>query len=822
MELFTGQFKYVLRRFIRTPLFAAVTLTTLAIGIGANTAIFTVVDAVLLKPLPYRQPDQLVGVWEKAPGLGFPELNASPSTYFTFREENQTFQDIGLYRGDSVSVTGIAEPEQVDALDVSDGTLNALKVQPFIGRRFTHKDDSPGSPETVILAYGYWRQRFGGNPSVIGRRLVIDGKARDVIGVLPQTFTFMNMKPALVLPFQLNRNEAFIGNFSYEALARLKPGVTIAQANADVARMLPMMAQKFRPAPGLSMKVFEEARLGPNVRPLKQDVVGDIGKVLWVLMGTVGIVLFIACANVANLLLVRAEGRQRELAIRAALGAGWGRIARELLFESVVLGVTGGALGLAVAYGALRVLVAIAPSNLPRLSEISIDPRVLLFTAAISLLSGLLFGLVPVFKYAGPQLANALREGGRSLSDSKQRHRTRSTLVIVQVALALVLLISSGLMIRTFQALRSVQPGFTQPSGLLTFSISIPEAQVSDPVRVVRMYDAMRQKIAAIPGVRSVGLTNSITMSGNNDNDPVFVEDRATADGKLPPIRRYKFIAPGLFKTMGNPLLAGRDYTWTDMYEARPVLVVSENFAKEYWHTPSAALGKRLRESPKSKWREIIGVVGDERDDGVDKKAPEIVYWPMLIRDFWSFPVNVQRSLTFAVRSTRTGSSGFLDEVRHAVWSVNPDVPFADVSTVQQIYNKSMARTSFTLVMLALAGGMALLLGLVGIYGVISYSVSQRTREVGIRMALGAGRDTVRTMFLRHGLVLAAVGVACGLAASFAVTRLMSTLLFEVSPIDPITYCTVSVVLIGAALLASYLPAHKATGIDPMEALRVE
>ena len=369
MELFTGQFKHVLRRFIRTPLFAVVTLTTLAIGIGANTAIFTIVDAVLLKPLPYPHPEQLVGVWEKAPGLGFPELNASPSTYFTFREENRTFQEIGLYRGDSVSVTGVAEPEQVDALDVSDGTLRALGVQPFIGRRFTHKDDSPGSPETIMLTYGYWRQRFGGNPSVIGRRLVIDGKAREVIGVLPQKFTFMNMKPKLVLPFQLNRNEAFIGNFSYESLARLKPGATIAQANADVARMLPMMAQKFRPAPGLSMKVFEEARLGPNVRPLKEDVVGDVGKVLWVLMGTVGIVLFIACANVANLLLVSAEGRQRELAIRAALGAGWGRIARELLFESVVLGVIGGALGLAVAYGALRVLVAIAPTNLPRLER---------------------------------------------------------------------------------------------------------------------------------------------------------------------------------------------------------------------------------------------------------------------------------------------------------------------------------------------------------------------------------------------------------------------------------------------------------------------
>ncbi|MBV8809024.1 MAG: ABC transporter permease, partial [Acidobacteriaceae bacterium] len=794
----------------------------LAIGIGANTAIFTVVNAVLLKPLPYPQPDELVGVWEKAPGLGFPEMNASPSTYFTFREENRTFQQMGLYRGDSVSITGLAEPEQVDALDVTDGTLSALKVQPFMGRRFTLKDDSPGSPQTVILTYGYWRRRFGGDPSAIGRRLVIDGKARDIIGVLPKDFTFMNMTPAVVLPFQLNRNEAFVGNFSYESLARLKPGVTLAQANADVARMLPMLAKKFRMAPGLSVQMLEAARLGPNLRPLKEDVVGDIGKVLWVLMATVGIVLFIACANVANLLLVRAEGRQRELAIRAALGAGWARIARELLFESIVLGIIGGILGLALAWGALRVLVRIAPANLPRVTEISINPRVLLFTAAVSLLAGLLFGLVPVFKYAGPHLANALREGGRSLSDSKQRHRTRSTLVIVQVALALVLLISSGLMIRSFRALRSVQPGFTQPDRILTFRISIPDAQVPDPVRVVRMYDDMQQKIAAIPGVRSVSLVNAITMSEGGDNDPIFVEDHPTTEGKLPALRRFKFVTPGLFQSMGNPLLAGRDYTWADIYEARPVLLVSENFAREYWHTPSAALGKRIRENTKAKWREIIGIVGNERDDGVDKKAPEITYWPILIKDFWGDPVNVQRSLAFAVRSSRTGSSGFLDEVRRAVWSVNPNVPFAEVRTVQQIYNKSMARTSFTLVMLAVAAGMALLLGLVGIYGVISYSVSQRTREVGIRMALGAGRDKVRKMFLQHGFVLAAVGVACGLAASFAVTRLMATLLFEVSPIDPITYLLVSIVLMAAALLASYLPAHRATAIDPMEALRAE
>ena len=814
--------KPILRRLARAPMFTVITLITLAIGIGANTAIFSVLNGVLLKLLPYPDPDRLVGVWETAHLQGMQEVNASPATYFTFREESRTFQDIGLWRYDSVNITGTGEPEQIDALDITDGLLPILGGQPIRGRWFAHKDDSPGSPKTVILAYGYWQRKFGGDPSVVGRRIVVDGEASEIIGILPPGFRFMNSTAALIEPLQLDRAKVFIGNFSYRAVARLKPGVTLAQANADVARMLPMMLDKFPPAPGISIKMFQEARFGPSVRPLKVDVIGDIGKVLWVLMATIAVVLFIACANVANLMLVRAEGRQQELAIRAALGAGWSRIAREMLLESVALGVAGGLAGVGLAYAALKLLVSIGPANLPRLESISIDPAVLLFTLAISLVAGLLFGLIPVFKYAGPRLNAALRQGGRNSSDGRERHRARSVLVVVQVALALVLLIGSGLMIRTVRALKQVPPGFTQPEQILTLHVSIPDAEVPKPEQAARTYNNILEKVAAIPGVTAAGLTNSITMDGNNDNDPIFAADKSYADGQVPAMRRYKYISPGFFKAMGNPLLAGRDFTWTDIYETRRVVLVSEALARELWRDPAAALGKQVRENPKAPWREVVGVVGNERDDGADHKATAIVYWPMMLRDFWGQPLIVQRGQAFAIRSTRTGSASLLNEVRRAVWSVNPDLPIAGVRTMQEVYDRSMARTAFTLVMLSIAAGMALLLGIVGIYGVISYAVSQRTREIGIRIALGAPPQSVRQMFVREGLLMTAIGVVCGLAAAAGLTRLMKALLFEVSPLDPATYCAVSLVLAAAALLASYIPARRATTIEPVEALRVE
>jgi len=822
MGSFGNQLKHIFRRLMRSPVFTAITLATLAIGIGANTAVFSVISGVLLKPLPYPDSDNLVAVWQTAPGIGLPELDASPSSYFTYREEGQTFQDIGLWRNDSVSVTGIGEPEEVAALSVTDGTLPVLGVQPILGRWFTRKDDLPGSPETVMLSYGYWQRRFGRDPQVIGRRIIVDSKAREIIGVMPEGFTFMNHGLALIVPFQLDRSKTFVGNFSYRAVARLKPGVTIAQANADVGRMIPLMIRKFPPAPGMSTKMLDEARLGPSVRPLKRDVVGDAGKLLWVLLATVGIVLCIACANVANLLLVRAEGRQQELAIRAALGAGWAQIARDLLFESLTLGLAGGLLGLGVAYAMLRLLVSLAPAGLPRLHEISIDSSVLAFTFGISLLAGLLFGLIPVFKYAGPRLGTSLREAGRSLSQSRERHRARSMLVIVQVSLALVLLISSGLMIRTFQALRQVQPGFTQPNEILTLRVSIPEAQVPDPENVVRMQDAILQKVNQIPGVSAASISASITLDGSSSNDPIYSEDRAYSESQIPPLRRYKWIGPGYFKTMGNPLLAGRDITWADIYNETPVVLISENLARELWHDPAAAIGKRVRESPNGTWREVIGVAGNERDDGVNKKAPAITFWPVLVKDFWGQKFSVERSVAVAVRSSRTGSAGFLKQVQQAVWSVNGNLTIANVRTVQEIYERSMARTSFTLLMLVIAGGMALLLGIVGIYGVISYSVTQRTREIGIRMALGAQHQDVRRMFVGHGFLLTSIGVACGLAVASALMHFMSSLLFEVSPVDPATYCAVSIALMAIAVLASYLPARRATAVDPSVALRAE
>ncbi len=475
-----------------------------------------------------------------------------------------------------------------------------------------------------------------------------------------------------------------------------------------------------------------------------------------------------------------------------------------------------------LAYAALKLLVSIGPANLPRLESISIDPAVLLFTLAISLVAGLLFGLIPVFKYAGPRLNAALRQGGRNSSDGRERHRARSVLVVVQVALALVLLIGSGLMIRTVRALKQVPPGFTQPEQILTLHVSIPDAEVPKPEQAARTYNNILEKVAAIPGVTAAGLTNSITMDGNNDNDPIFAADKSYADGQVPAMRRYKYISPGFFKAMGNPLLAGRDFTWTDIYETRRVVLVSESLARELWRDPAAALGKQVRENPKAPWREVVGVVGNERDDGADHKATAIVYWPMMLRDFWGQPLIVQRGQAFAIRSTRTGSASLLNEVRRAVWSVNPDLPIAGVRTMQEVYDRSMARTAFTLVMLSIAAGMALLLGIVGIYGVISYAVSQRTREIGIRIALGAPPQSVRQMFVREGLLMTAIGVVCGLAAAAGLTRLMKALLFEVSPLDPATYCAVSLVLAAAALLASYIPARRATTIEPVEALRVE
>ncbi len=825
MALFSDRLRQVLRRLGRAPLFTAITLITLAIGVGANTVIFSVVEGVLLNPLPYPHPEQLIGVWHTAPGINIKDLNMSPSVYFIDREQNTTLQDIGVYDGDSLNVTGAGEPEHVLGLDVTDGTLPILGVVPAVGRLFTRKDDSPGSPETVLLSYGYWQKKFGSDRSVIGRSITVDGKPREIIGVLPRGFHFLDEEDAaLVLPFQWDRSKIKLGNFSQRALARLKPGVTMAQASADMARLLPVVLRSFPTPEGFSVTLFEKAHIMPNLRPLKQDVVGNIGNVLWVLMGSIAMVLLVACANVANLLLVRVEGRRQELAIRSALGAGWGRIASDLIFESVVLGIAGSLIGLALAYGALRLLVAMAPTGLPRIHEIGIDLPVLLFTLALALFTSLLIGSIPVIKFAGASTTSGLREGGRALSQSRERHRARKALVVIQVAIALVLLICSGLMIRTFRALTHVSPGFESPESLQAFRFYIPETQIPDAQaeRVVRMDEEILNKIAAIPGVSSVSFTSAVPMDGYDSNDVLYTEDHTYREGELPPIRRFKFVAPGSFATLGTRLVAGRDLTWTDTYQKRPVAIISENFAREYWHSPNGALGKRIRVASTDDWREIVGVAQDVHDDGVDNPAPAAVYWPVMMDHFEGQKQELRRGIAFIIRSPRAGSQSFMKEVQQQVWSVNPDVPLANVTTLGELYTKSMARTSFTLVMLCVAGGMALLLGIVGIYGVISYSVSQRTREIGIRMALGAQRGTLTAMFVRQGLWLTGIGVACGLVAAFATMRLMSSLLFNVSPVDPITYATITVGTVAVAYLACYLPSRRAATVDPVNALRAE
>ncbi|HXE11146.1 MAG TPA: ABC transporter permease [Bryobacteraceae bacterium] len=824
-NLVSGMFqeaRYTLRRLRATPGFTLVSIATLALGLGATTAIFSVVNGVLLKPLPYAHPEQLLSLWMTAPGVKIDDLNMAPSVYFTMADESRAFQAVSIWTSGTTSITGNGEPEQVSALFASHELLPILGVKPELGRMFSAADDDPKGARTVMLSDGYWRSHFGADHSVLGRRLLIEGNTVSIIGVLPPSFQFMDRKADLLIPLRFDRAKTNLGVFSYLGIGRLKPGVTLKQADADLARMLPIVMRRFPPPTGYTVKMFEDARIAPNLKPLKGDLVGDIGNTLWVLMATVGIVLLIACANVANLLLVRADTRQQELAIRAALGAAWTRIARELLFESVTLGVISGAVGLGLAYAAIKALSASDLIHLPRAHNIHIDGRVVLFAMVTAITVSVLFGLIPVARYAKPQIANALRGGGRSMSHSKDRHRVRSVLVVVQVALALILLVTSGLMIRTFRNLRHVDPGFTNAAEIQTVRISIQEKQVKEPERVVRMEQAMLNKIAAINGVKSVSITSSVTMGGYESNDPVYAEDKTYREGALPPLRRFKLIAPGYFNTMGQRMLAGRDLTWAEIYNQRSVALVSENTAREMWGSPQVAIGKHIRVTVKDDWREVIGVVADEHTDGIEKKAPTIVYWPLFLKNFEADPVEVQRSIAFVIRTPRAGSMSMREELRNAIWSINPNLPLANVETVETLYDRSLARTSFTLILLAIAGGMALLLGIVGIYGVISYSVSQRTREIGIRLALGAPLSGVTRLFLRNGLQLSAIGCACGLAAALVLTQLMKSLLFSVSPADPLTYVAMSIALIAAAALASYLPARKAIKVDPVEALRAE
>jgi predicted permease len=827
IENFFADVRYGLRMLRRNPAFTAVGLLTIAIGIGANAAVFSVVNSVLLKPLNYPMPQELVALHQIAPGAaGLADfrngLLLSPSMYFTYAEQNRTFQSLGVWIPDTANVTGLAEPEQARAVNVSDGVLQALAVPPALGRWFSQADQIPNGAERVMLSYGYWQRRFGGDRAVVGRNVLVDSRSREIIGVMPQGFRFLDADFDLIVPLAFDRGKLILAGFGYHGVARLKPGVAIAEANADMARMLPIWMDSWSNGPGTNPHIYETWKITPRIRPLKQQVLGNVSEVLWVVMATIGLVMMIACANVANLLLVRVESRQQELAVRAALGAGWARIVRGLLVESVLLGLMGGALGIGLAYAGVRFLVATGPANLPRLSEISIDARTVGFALLLSVLSGLLFGLIPAVKYAGQRTTLALRSAGRTISVSRERHLARNLLVVGQMAMAVVLLVSAGLMIRTFQALRTVDPGFTDAQHLQVMRISIPDSLIAEPERVTRIENAITDKLEAIPGVKSAGFVSEMPMEGfDSDWDAVYAQDKTYSDAEIPPLRLFKHVSPGFLETAGTRIVAGRELTWTEVYGLRPVVMVSENLAREMWGTPSAAVGKRLREFPSTPWYEVIGVVQDVRENGVQEKAPEIVYWSTL-QGTSPKTEYAWRTMTFAIRSDRAGTQAFLNELHQAVWSVNSNLPLASVRTMQEVYDKSVARTSFTLVMLGIAGAMAMALGMIGIYGVISYTVSQRRREVGIRLALGAQRGDVMQMLLRQGAKTALVGVAIGIAAALGLTELMRGLLFGVSAQDPLTFVAVAALLMSVALLASYIPARRAMLVDPVVALRYE
>ncbi len=826
------------RGLLRHPGFTAAAVLTLALGLGATTAIFSVVYGVLLKPLPYPDAHELVSLRHTAPGFAAilgrtpdDSFGLGESMYVTYREENRVFEHVALWDNSERTLTGLGEPEQLKVLAVTVDTLQTLGVQAALGRGFADAEYTLGAaegPDPVIVSYAFWQRRLGGDEAALGRAFSLDTRLVQVVGIMPQGFRFLDWRPQPDVISAIRTDGSQIAmttpSFSYPlrlsppnfaGFARLKDGVTLEEANADVARLLSLWLDAW-PSGQRSREEVAAWRFTPALRPLQSDVVGGIAGMLWVLMGTVGAVLLIACANIANLLLARADARRQELAIRAVLGASPRQIAGELLRESLVLGAVGGALGLALAYAGLEVLAAIAPANLPRVAEIAVGPPVLAFAVAVAVVSSLAFGSIPAVKHA---LSSGGRLGmqARGASASTERNRTRSALIVVQVALALVLLVGAGLMIRTFQALAAVDSGFTDPEKVQVTRIFIPSAAIVERERYTLVYREALERIAALPGVAAAGFSSRVPLDGNAaGRGAIAIEDRPDAAGEPLSTRRFMSVTPGYFEALGTRLVAGRGLTWADMDDARPVVLVSANLARELWTEPQAAIGKRIRlGTGNAAWQEIIGVMQDVHWEGLHEPPPAAVYSRLTTRG------TDLRGVTYAIRSERAGAETFADEVREAVRASHPDIVIT-VRTMQNIYSDSLARTSFMLVLLAIAGTMALFLSVVGIYGVISYIVSQRTREIGIRLALGARPPAVKRMFVLYGVVVAMIGMAVGLGAAAGLTRFLASQLFQVRPLDLPTYVAVVGVLLTAVSLAAYLPARRAANLDPAETLRAE
>jgi predicted permease len=811
-------FRSLSRELRRSPWFLVIAVITLGVGIGATTAIFAVVDAVLIRPLPYPDADRLVALKHDSPGFGMDDLGMSDGTYVLYRRENRVLADFGIYRGGAVTLTGGGGPERLESADATGSIFSVLRVRPALGRMIQEADEKPGAEKVAVLSDALWRRRFGGDPGAVGRTLRADGVERRIVGVMPPGFLFPTATTAVWLPLAIDPAHYRIGDFSDSGLGRLRPGVSPARAARELSALVWRIPEVYGDQ-GLPREMIRSARLAVRVTPLRDTVVGEVQSLLWILLGSVACILLIACANVANLFLVRAEGRSREMAVRTALGASRGDVARLFLGESLALALAGGVLGLGLTWAGVRLLVRLRPPGLPRLEEIGVDGRVLLFTLLLSGFAGLFCGAVAALRFGSPAPAPTLGEGGRGGTAGRVTLRARNLLVAVQVALALVLLVSSGLMVRSFWRLRGVDPGF-DPRGVLTLRLDLPDADYRDPPAVFRFTDQLLDRVRALPGVAGAASVDALPMGGTDSSTGYVVEDFPQPPGQVLSMVSDGFVSPGYFQAMGIPVIAGRAFARQDVDPAAKVVLVSRALAERLWPGKSP-LGKRLAVGASSApdWRTIIGVVGDVRVRGMAEPPQQRVYYPMLRavdRGIW-----IPHGFSLVVKG-KGDPARLAGPVREAVRSLDPNLAISDVRSLRELETRAIVRTTFTMLLLVIAAAVALLLGAVGIYGVISYVVSQRTREIGVRMALGARRQEISRMVLRDGLWIILAGVAAGLVAALAATRLLASLLYGVSPTDPWTFAAVPLLLVAVALLASWAPAQRASSVEPLEAIRHE
>jgi predicted permease len=810
--------RYAVRTLRRTPGFTVVAVATLAIGIGANAAIFSVVNAVLLEPLPFPDADRLVGIWHTAPGLGYDQIPLSGDTYAQIREYNSVFEDVAVVNGGTATLTEDGEPERVDALGVTHTLLPVLGVEPALGRNFTAEEDMPEAPDVALLSHGLWQRRYGGDPGLVGRTIQVDGSPVEVVGVLPEGFQFMQSDAEVFVPLGIDPANPPVGSFSVNGIGRLVEGRTAEVAEANLAPLVDRLLEANRESENY-VAFLENGQFGTLVNPLKEDVVGEVRQPLLILLGTVAFVLLIACANVANLVIVRSDARRREMAVRSALGAGRGVLSRQFLAESAALALAGGVIGVALAAAAVPALLSVAPDGLPRAAAVGVDATVLAFSAGLVLVSVVLFGVLPMIRSFSSTAFGALTSA-RGATAGRDRHRLRNLLVAGQTALALILLVGSGLMLRSFDALRSVDPGF-EAEGSLVFRLSLPPTTYETAQSAASFHQQLMERIATLPGVESVGAVDYVPLTGNGSGTAHRIEDKPVGPGDLPPMLWYKYAAPGYFETMRIGLVAGRTLERADHEQQLPNVVVSKHLAERIWPGEDA-LGKRVSFASSDTvlaWYSVVGVVDDVRDQGLNEDVRDLVYYPMVgangDEDWRSL------DMTYVVRTAGPPTS-LAGPLRAQVWEMDPNLPVADMRPMADILAESTARTSFTMMALAVAALVALLLGAIGLYGVVSYVVSERTREIGVRMALGAEKSEVQRMVVTQGVKLALMGLVVGLVASLALTRLLGSLLFGTSPTDPVTFATTSLVLLAVGTLASYLPARRASTIDPVASLRSE